>query len=322
MHYTKQEHYLSKPTGMKNCTISLLFLFTGLYTNATTFIVTVSNFQFSPANIPNVVVGDIIQFNFAAVNNHNATTTPLGSLPAGAANIFSGTPGSITTSYSYTVTKAGNYRYYCQNHSADGVTGMVGTFTASNPAPVKLKSFDVTYTKKYIKAEWQTITEQNVAYFLLLKSTDGKKYIEAGRVSATGNSNTTQSYSCKDESLDINVRYIYYMLKTVDYDSKYSLSSVELVRNDQAIPKLITQINPNPVNQAFGHLIFQFNSDRNTTMKAVVRDANGKIVMALNLSANRGINNGHIHMGDLPTGIYNINFSLDGLKETKKILVQ
>ncbi len=56
-----------------------------------------ANFQFSPSNIPNVLVGDVIQFNFSPGNFHNVTTNPMGSVPAGAAAINSGSPGSVTT---------------------------------------------------------------------------------------------------------------------------------------------------------------------------------------------------------------------------------
>ncbi len=306
---------------MKNFTILLLFLCSALCAKATIFNVAVTNFQFSPSNIPNVVVGDIIRFNFAAVNFHNATSTPLGSVPAGAADIFSGTPGSVTTSYSYTVTKAGNYHYYCEIHSANGITGMVGSFTASGIVPVTLVNFNVSYSDKAVTATWQTTTAQNLAYYSLQKSTDANTFTEAGRVNATGNSTSPQSYSFKDERIDMTARYIYYMLKTVNTDGSFSLSPVKLVRNEQAIKKLITQMGPNPVSKAAGHLMFQFNADRNSSMKTLVMDANGKKVMNLEMSATKGINNGHIHMGDEPAGVYTIIFSLDGLKETRKIVV-
>lgn len=306
---------------MKRFTTLFLLLLTGLCTKATVFNVTVTNFQFSPANIPNVLIGDVIKFNFGGANFHNATTSPLGMVPAGAAAIRSGNPGQVTGSYSYTVTVAGSYRYYCEIHSGDGLTGMVGTFTASGVVPVQLKNFDVAIANKTVTATWQTTTEQNLNYFSLQKSTDGKNYTEAGRVNARGNSDNLQSYSFRDENLDMNARYIYYLLKTVNRDGTYSLSPVKLIRNDGAVKKLITQMGANPVSKAIGHLMFQFNADRNSSMKALVLDAGGKALMKLDLSANKGINNGHIHMADLPTGIYTILFSLDGLKETKKVML-
>ena len=307
---------------MKNFFSLLLFLLCSVCSNARTFLVSVSNFQFSPANIPNVMVGDTVQFNFAAVNNHNAVSTPLGSVPANAADINSGAPGSVTSSYIYVVTVAGNYRYYCEIHSLDGITGMVGTFTASGVVPVNLKNFDVNYSNKSVVANWQTAAEQNLSYFSLQKSSDGKKYEETARIEARGNSDKLQSYTYRDESLDMSARYIYYMLKIVDKDGKYDLSPVKLIRNEQARSKLITQIGPNPVSKEVGHLMLQFYADKDTDMKTLVIDARGKTVMNLEMTANKGINNGHIHMGDLPAGVYTIIFSMEGVKETHKIVVK
>ncbi len=158
-------------------------------------------------------------------------------------------------------------------------------------------------------------------YFSLQKSTDGEHYTEAGRVNAADNSDKLQSYSFKDEMLDANARYIYYLVKAVDNDGRYKLSPVKLIRNEGAVKKLITNIAPNPVSRDVGHCMFQFNADRDGNMKAIVVDANGKTVMKFDFSANKGINNGHIHMADLPTGIYTIMFSTDGLKETKRVMV-
>ena len=307
---------------MKNFFFLLLFLLCGFCSNARTFFVSVLNFQFSPASIPNVMVGDTVQFNFAAVNNHNAISTPLGSVPAGAAAINSGTPGSVTTAYLYVVTVAGSYRYYCEIHSLDGVTGMVGTFTASGVVPVNLKNFEVTSSGKTVVANWQTATEQNLSYFSLQKSSDGKKYVETVRIDARGNSDKPESYTYQDEWLDMNARYIYYMLKIVDKNGKYNLSPVRLVRNEQANSKLITQIGPNPLSREVGHLMLQFYADKDTDMKALVVDASGKTVMNLDMTANKGINSGHIHMASLSAGVYTIVFSMDRVKEIHKVVVK
>jgi plastocyanin len=313
-------HYFKKYI-MKKFTILVFVLFISVISQATTFNVTVSNFQFSPSNIPNVLVGDTIKFNFGGSNFHNVTTNSLGLVPAGAAAIFSGSPGSVTTSYSYTVTKAGSYRYYCEIHSSNGTTGMVGRFTASGVVPVQLKNFTAAYSNKVVSTTWQTASEQNLSYFAIQKSINGKDYIEAGRVNAKGSSDVLQSYSFRDENLDMNARYVYYMIKAVDKDGKFSLSSVKLIRNDAATKKLITNMAPNPVSKDVGHCMFQFNADRDGEMKAIVMDANGKTLMKLDMTAEKGINSGHIHMADLPTGIYTIIFSMDGLRETKRVVV-
>ncbi len=300
---------------------TFLLVMTAMGSMATTYNISVTNFQFSPANLPNVLVGDIIKFNFGGPNFHNATTMPLGMVPAGAAPIYSGTPGSVTGSYSYTVTKSGSYRYYCEIHSGDGVTGMVGTFTASGVVPVELRNFDVNFSGNMVQASWQTASEQNIDHFSLQKSTDGKNYVEAARVPSNGNADHLQSYHCNDAAPGKAARYIYYLLKTINKDGSFSLSPVKLVRNENALKKIITQIATNPVSKATGHLMFQFNADKNGSMKAWVVNESGTVVMKLDLSASKGINNGHIHMAELPTGMYTVVFSLEGLKESHKVLL-
>ncbi|MEO7310924.1 MAG: hypothetical protein ABIX01_11040 [Chitinophagaceae bacterium] len=311
---------------MKNFTFLLLGVAFFRQADATILPVSVTNFQFSPANIPNVVVGDTIRFNFTT-GFHNAVSIVVGSasgsVPAGAADINSGAPsGTNPRTYDYNVTVAGAYRYYCQIHSSDGVTGMIGTFTASVPLPVALTSFDVVYSGNVASATWKTVTEQNVDYFSLKKSVDGKNYAEAGRVQATGNAITEQSYRFQDQNLGKRSKFIYYMLETVDRDGRRSLSNIRMIRNAQAIPALITQINPNPVDKAVGHMMFQFNADISGTMKAIVVNSAGKTVLHQDLSATVGLNNGHIHMGDFPVGTYTVIFMLDGMKESHKVVVR
>lgn len=306
---------------MKKLITNICLCFCGLMTQATTHIVTVSNNQFSPANIPNVLVGDVIQFNFAAVNFHNVITNPMGQVPAGAADINSGSPGSVTTSYSYTVTRAGSYRYYCQVHSDNGINGMVGTFTASGVVPVQLINLQVLYSNNAVIAKWQTASEQNLSHFIIQKSTNGNEYLDVGRVEAIGNSDNIQSYNFIDEKLGTADRYFYYMIKAVEKNGDYSFSAIKLIRNEKARKKLITSIGPNPISKSEGHCMFQFNADIAGEMNATVVDANGRALEKLSLSAEKGINNGHIHMGIFPPGIYQIIFSMDGLKEIKRVVV-
>jgi len=307
---------------MKKFTCFILFSIFLAQSHATIRVISVTSNQFNPANIPNVVTGDTIRFSFVS-GFHNAVSTSMGTVPAGAADINSGAPsGTNPRSYDYKVTIAGFYRYYCEVHSSDGITGMAATFTAAVPVPVHLKSFDVSYANKVATAIWKTASEQNVDYFSVKKSVDGKNYTEVGRVTAMGNSTTEQSYSFQDIALDVRSKYIYYMLETVDRDNKRSLSPIKMIRNAQAIPTLVTQINPNPVDKAVGHMMFQFNSDIDGTLKAMVVDASGKTILKQDLSAKIGLNNGHIHMGDFPVGVYNVIFILDGMKETHKVVVR
>lgn len=86
-------------------------------------IVNVQNNFFSPANINNVQIGDVIRWVWVS-GFHTTTST---TIPVGAASwdspITSGSP-----TFEYTVTVAGSYNYVCTPHAG---IGMVGSFTVS-----------------------------------------------------------------------------------------------------------------------------------------------------------------------------------------------
>ena len=286
--------------------------------------VAVTNNQFTPANM-NVVVGDTIQFNFQ-VGFHNVLSSVVGSatgvVPTGAADLNSGTPsGTNPRTYQYKVTTIGQYRYYCQVHSADGVNGMVGFLTATAPLPANLKSFTARYSPGAVTTNWQTLTESNVAYFAINKSLNGKDFVELGRTPAAGNSTMLQDYTYTDTRITPENAYLYYSLATVDKDGKTSLSPIVQVRNTQAVKKLITSLSPNPVPKP-GHLMLQFNADGTGKLLASVYNMDGKKVLSDEMNAITGLNNGHLHVGDLQPGIYNIVFSMGKLKETYRVVVE
>ncbi|MEO6038249.1 MAG: plastocyanin/azurin family copper-binding protein [Saprospiraceae bacterium] len=84
--------------------------------------ITVQNFQFTPANITTVHVGDTIKWTW--INGAHTTTST--AVPAGAASWNQAMSQSSQT-FSYKVTKAGVYNYWCVPHQPS----MAGSFTAS-----------------------------------------------------------------------------------------------------------------------------------------------------------------------------------------------
>lgn len=90
---------------------------------AKTITVTAVGFSFSPATIPNVVVGDVIHWVYESGGPHTTTST---SVPAGAATWNSPLSNNVQ-SFDYTVTVAGAYTYVCTPHAP----GMAGSFTAA-----------------------------------------------------------------------------------------------------------------------------------------------------------------------------------------------
>jgi plastocyanin len=98
--------------------------------HATKWIVNVQNFTFSPANLPNVNVGDTVKWVW--VNGTHTTTST--TIPGGAAS-WDHPITSSNTFYEYPVTVSGSYAYQCTPHAG---MGMVGSFTATTVVPVLL----------------------------------------------------------------------------------------------------------------------------------------------------------------------------------------
>jgi plastocyanin len=279
---------------------------------ATTHEVQVANFQFTPANV-NVTVGDTVKWIW--VDGFHTTTST--TVPNGAAT-WDQSINSNSTTFSYKVTVEGAYSYLCNIHP----TQMLGTITASGTMPVVLSDFAITSTKANTALiSWITATEQNTDRFEIMRSTNGSNFEKIATVAAKGNTSTVSRYSYTDNAVPGNYQYLYYYLSIVDKDGKKSLSSIALFKNINGSPKLIVSLSPNPISRP-GHLMLQFNSDKQNSMHVQLLDASGKMVKQADMSAVAGLNNGHFHIGDVPAGTYTIIFTMDAQKESYKIVVQ
>jgi plastocyanin len=284
----------------------VLFCFIFFQSKATTWNVNVQDFQFSPST-RNVVVGDVIHFVW--INGGHTTTST--SVPGGAAT-WDAPMNSLNTSFDYTVTIPGTYNYFCKIH---GALVMSGSFVATSALPVTLSAFNISTQNNKPLLSWTTQTEINADYFSVRKSTNGIDFKEIGKVTATGNSVIKKNYSFSDETIARGISYVYYALATVDKDGKTQLSPIKIYKNKMALPKLIISLSPNPI-KGMSHLLLHFNADKTGAMIAKLVDMQGKAVLKTELSAEPGINNGHIHLGDVPAGIYTIYFTLNGISES------
>lgn len=289
--------------------IIALFHFSAL---AKTIVITVKNYQFSPALV-NAVVGDVIQWKWQN-GSHTTTST---SVPAGA-NTWNSNINTATQTFQYTLVVAGVYKYWCIPHQPD----MAGELDVSAALPVDLSAFTVAPAKlNTALLAWVTSKEENTSYFAVKRSSDGRNFSEIGRVDAVGNSSLLQRYTFSDNNLGTADPYLYYSLDIVDKDGKKESSQIISFKNNAVTAKLIRSISPNPVSMP-GHLMLQFWSEKAGTMNAKVFSSDGKLMLQKDMSADAGINNGHIHMGDLMPGVYNIVFTMDGKKESYKIVLQ
>ncbi len=301
--------------------LSLSLFVISLISSATVHRVEVSDYQFTPKTITDVLIGDTVRWEWIAGSvNHTTTCNPAtqgtgNSLPASAAT-WDSPMNATTTTFDYVVTVAGVYNYWCKPHAPN----MAGSFTVSTALPVTLSSFVLNSSNSNASLNWKTASEQNTDYFSVRRSSNGSEYTEIARIPAAGNSAAEQSYSFTDTKISTGQQYYYYNLAIVDKDGRRIFSDTKLFKNKISTLKLITSLSPNPVSG--GHLMMTFNADKEGKMNVSVINAEGKKIISTIMQAYPGVNNGHLHLGDLATGTYSIVCLLNGIKETHQVIVK
>src|SRR5687767_3397423 len=97
--------------------------------------------------------------------------------------------------------------------------------------PVKLLSFTGAWSVNDAVVKWVTSTETNNHHFEIQRGFDGQNFTTIGNIPGAGNSTMERNYSFTDpnaRSLSSNV--IYYRLRQVDMDNKYSYSGVIMLK--------------------------------------------------------------------------------------------
>ncbi len=266
----------------------------------------VSNFQFTPKTV-NAKVGDTIVWMW---KNGGHTTTSLG-IPAGAI-AWDAPMNSTHKRFSYRVTKTGVYNYDCTIHAPN----MKGKINVSAALTAGLQDFSVSTDNGKPLLVWITTLPANGAYFSVQRSTDGDQFAEITKV----NAGAAGRYSYTDNA-GLHDKFVYYQVEMTDAKGNRQLSPVQLFTNTAAAAKLITSISPNPISNA-GHLMLQFNADKEGSMLVKLFNQNGTLIKQANMSAVKGLNNGHFHIGSLSPGSYYIVCTLGGITEKHTVIVK
>jgi len=193
---------------------------------------------------------------------------------------------------------------------------MKGTINVSAALAGGLNSFAISDDNAQALLSWKTVSSKDVAYFSVQKSNDGDKFTEITRVKPSGN-----TYSVTDKNASAG-KYVYYQVEMVDAKGNRELSPIEMyVNNHVAAPKLVTSISPNPISKP-GHLMLQFNADKDGAMLVKLYSQNGTFIKQAEMTAVKGLNNGHFHMGDLTPGAYYIVCTLGNTTEKHTVIMK
>lgn len=192
--------------------------------------------------------------------------------------------------------------------AGNNVTDVDAGFS-TNTLPIELLTFEAKKVEQRTTINWSTASEENNAYFQLLRSTDGIHWKELGRIEGAGNSSLTQHYNYTDQNPFAGNNY--YKLVQFDYDGSSSTSNVLVV--EHPFYERI-QFYPNPArNQLF---IQQNNGD--SPIQIEIFDMLGRSLLQKELLQSQTT----IDLSQFAEGHYSIQFKTADIEWTERLIIQ
>jgi Secretion system C-terminal sorting domain len=177
----------------------------------------------------------------------------------------------------------------------DGRTGGLNNYTLDDlcfracptciPLPVQSLELRSSLQGSTVGLKWVTVDEVNTSKFIVQRSTDGINYSDIASKPAVGQSRTSTEYQLSDDIQSLlQSTIIYYRIKAVDADGKFSYSNVVPVKLSKSGG---VQIWPNPF---VNDIRISYTAAANTSLDVRVIDNAGRTVSQTNYSVSRGLN--------------------------------
>lgn len=217
-------------------------------------------------------------------------------------------------------------------NSFNASAGVAGILTQTFPAsqlppnmqtcqsailPATILSFDASYVSaNNVKVAWTTTDEINASYFEVERSTDNANFIGVAQVNASESLSPVHDYVINDQLYNISGNIVYYRLRIVDKDGKYSYSKVVPVKLDT--PESSLSVYPNPVDS---YTILNMVSDKSATGILRLIDNSGKQILTKSFTVTTGNNSVMVdQLGNLPKGIYVIQVMINNNLYNQKVV--
>jgi hypothetical protein len=221
------------------------------------------------------------------------------------------TSGTITGTATVRATFADsviNGLSYANIHTANYIPGEIRAQLGNLVLPLKLTAFNAYKDHEKIALMWESAEESNLSHYEVQQQDAATaQWITKKSVTAFNNG-LNNKYSCYDLPLPGTGNYVFYRLKMVDKDGKYSYSQIIRINNLQVKAEL--QLLSNPVrNDKLEYII----TGIPTNKKAIVSilDYNGRLMLKTTVST---LYNNSIPVGNLSAGMYKIIVRIDGIK--------
>ncbi len=264
----------------------------------------------------------------------NTTTVSLVTLPDGGVTtpfaLFYCTGAAVSNGSALYYTRAGTTVNNQFSYTSDpnfgsppGTSISTAVLNSLVSLPVKWLRFDVTRWNDDARLDWKVANEESNKYYEVQRSTDGNRFTTLNRVDKTGTGSGEQEYRYTDPGITtLGVAVIYYRLKQVDIDGKFSYSEIRMLNlglNNSRIT-----VYPNPVHQGFYVVIPAASSGRQSQYLLELCNASGQKIQKRNISPQQAGNYYFdISRLSLASGIYLLRISRDGeWLENRQLFIQ
>ena len=167
--------------------------------------------------------------------------------------------------------------------------------------PVKGLALSASITANKVYLNWKTINEINSNYFEIERSLNNKDFVKIGNnIQAAGNSNTAKQYGFTDDAGNFQQAVtVYYRIKIVDLQGKFSYSNIAPLRLNKEVGIAVW---PNPFKS---FVTMNINSRQNNQFAITVADMAGKTIARYNQRVAKGLSQFTVDgIGKLPKGMY------------------
>lgn len=188
--------------------------------------------------------------------------------------------------------------------------------TCPVPLPVSITDFNGFADGENNILKWTTMSETNNDYFVLERSSDGLNYMEIARVDGQGTTEETFQYTYTDAGVK-TVRN-YYRLRQVDFDGKWSYSSVITIQKANTTDVTFF---PNPAKETL-FMEFAIDDDKTYKFRLVYYNTLGAVASEEVTVTKGDVSREAKNFDELPAGIYFVQVvnDINEVVKTQKII--
>lgn len=209
-----------------------------------------------------------------------------------------------------------DYGTFLNNNGVGG--DVINIVDAQTSLPIELTRFESRVDKCDLSLHWETATEQNLGYYQVESSKDGRDFAVIGQVKPRSpNSLEKRAYN-----YPIASKYYdqYYRLKAVDLDGAFEYSPVIFAKAPCEQKQYAVELYPNP-NYASGLTVEIDSPQEKQGVALYVLDAFGKQLSRQKVNVGIGSNKILVETDNLPTGTYFIKIiGIDQLNQPLKFI--